>query len=173
MISDFLLLPYILLSNFIITYMIISYPYFKGPYGDMRRNISKKLCDQAVKAERYDERYDFQKKTFRSHRVNFFREKICDLAEGCSDAFPGVLPGKPFDSRVGCPDGIFFSDRGEDDACGLPEHVLTVVIIINFVAVTDRSLRKVESHLPENGDIRIPSGSDHDPTGYPEAVVIM
>jgi len=62
MISDFSPLSYILLSNFIITYMIISYPYLKGHYGDMRRNISKKLCNQAVKAERYDERCDFQKK---------------------------------------------------------------------------------------------------------------
>jgi hypothetical protein len=39
--------------------------------------------------------------------------------------------------------------------------------------VADGSAGQVESHLSEDGDVRIPSGSDHDPTGYPEAVVIM
>nr|WP_207679347.1 hypothetical protein [Desulfonema magnum] len=93
--------------------------------------------------------------------MNFFRKKICDLTEGGLDPSPGVLTGEPFGSGIGRPDGIFFADRGQNDACGFAKHILALVIIVNFVTVTDCPSGQIGSHLPENGDIRIFSGGGH------------
>lgn len=94
--------------------------------------------------------------------MNFFRKKICDLAEGDFDPSPGILPGNPFHAGIGCPDGIFFADRRENDVRGFVGDIFMIVIIINLITVTDRAPGQIGSHLPEDCEVRLPARGDHE-----------